>query len=120
MHYDDEQVQELLTQEINAHYTYLVRTYGSNENELYHPIMTPEILAKGSDLSEETFLVIQDMLAKTTQAKANLPINAEIPVDYLIENAKMEGAIRVLREILNLAHSARHAALRKKLNLAQE
>lgn len=115
---DPEVLAEYLSNEVNEFYTRLAQTYPSTENHFFHPNLTSEQINKGFEFSEETFLVIQDLLAKTCHAKLNIPVNTQIPVDYLVEHAKIDGAINVLRQILDMAHEARHTALKKKLKLA--
>lgn len=115
---DPDTLAEFLGNEVHEFYTNLAKNHPSTENHFFHPNLTEEQINKGFDFTEETFLVIQDMLAKTAHAKLNIPVNTQIPVDYLVEHAKIDGAIKVLREILNMAHQARQAALLKKLKLA--
>lgn len=111
-------IAQICAEDTNNFYTYLRRHYSSTEDHFFHPNLSDEDRQKGYEMSTETFLVLQDALAKLMHSKANIPINTQIPVDYLVENARIDGAINALRGILDMAHNARHSALLKKSNLA--
>lgn len=100
-------------QEISSIYEIMFRTFGTKENHVHSPNLTNENLITAGEVPLETLAYLQDMLATQITAKANITALNQVPVDYLVQHAKMEGAIETLRALLDFFHAARQYKLER-------
>lgn len=111
---------QLPTMEIGAFYGTLHNTFGMRENHYMEPALTEAQEESGAEVSLETFALVQAMLGRLAHAKLNLVPNTQVPVDYLVENAKIDGAITALRGLLDTFHNARQKKVFKNLDISSE
>lgn len=116
----EEMKAQLPTMEIGTFYGTLHNTFGMRENHYMELALTEEQEQVGADVSLETFAIVQSMLARLAHAKLNITPNPQVPVDYLVENAKIDGAITALRGLLDTFHAARQKKVFKNLDISSE
>lgn len=103
----DFDLEQLQAFEIREHYNQMHQRFGQEENTYMIPVMTEDQEVAGTDVSLETFAYVQGLLGKMAHIKLNLTPNAEVPVDYLLQNARIDGAITALRGLLDAFHDTR-------------
>ena len=117
---NDNNLEQLQAFEIREHYNQMQQRFGQEENTYMIPVMSESQEVAGTDVSMETFAYVQGLLGKVAHIKLNLKPNAEVPVDYLLENARIDGAITALRGLLDAFHETRQKKVFQNLTKSSE